>query len=299
MTEAQNRIRLSLLVVALVGMATVSMVVDRRALRAGGRELPSWAGPVLDAAVPVQKAMALPVDLLRRGWRRYGVVLGVGEENARLRHELARLAEENLQLREALVASGRLERIAEMRDDFEVPMLPSELVGSDVSPWFRSVLLDRGRSDGVRSGMPVVSEDGLVGLVVATSQHAAKAMLLLDRQTAIDGTIQRSRARGIVRGRGEEILEFEFVARGGDVRVGDVVITSGLDGLHPKGLRIGTIVAVEEGGTKLLHTASVEPAVDFGRLEQAFVMLRRGPTLELLYTTEGGDVRASAEGTQR
>ena len=79
-------------------------------------------------------------------------------------------------------------------------------------PRSRSVLIDRGR-DGVRSGMPVISEQGLVGLVTATSRRAAKTMLLLDRQTAIDGTVQRSRARGIVRGRGDEQLKVEFVAR--------------------------------------------------------------------------------------
>jgi rod shape-determining protein MreC len=289
MAEFRSRIRLSFLVALLIGLATVSMVVDRRALRAGVRDLPAWAGPVVDAAVPVQKAMALPVDLVRGAWSRYVALIGAQEESERLRHELARLEEENVQLREALVASGRLERIAEMRDDFEVPMLPAELVGSDVSPWFRSVLLDRGRSDGVRSGMPVISEQGLVGLVTATSRGAAKTMLLLDRQTAVDGTVQRSRARGIVRGRGDEGLEFEFVARGGDVQLGDVVITSGLDGVYPKGLLIGRVSAVSEPGSKLLRTASLEPAVDFGRLEQAFVMLRRGPTMELLYTTEAGD----------
>jgi rod shape-determining protein MreC len=300
MAEFPSRIRLSLLVMVLVAVATVTMVVDRRALRAGRRELPTWAGPVLDVAVPVQRAVALPVDLVRGAWSRYVALVGAREENEQLLGELARLEEENLQLREALVASGRLERIAEMRQDFEVPMLPAELVGSDVSPWFRSVLLDRGRSDGVRSGMPVISEEGLAGLVIATSRSAAKTMLLLDRQTAIDGTVQRSRARGIVRGRGGDALEFEFVARGGDVQVGDIVITSGLDGVYPKGLRIGEVSAVSEPGSKLLRTASLAPAVDFGRLEQVFVMLRRGPTMELLYSSEQGDAApraAAAEGS--
>jgi rod shape-determining protein MreC len=295
MVQVQSRIRLSLLVAALVAVATVSMVVDRRALRGGGRELPAWAGSVLDAAVPVQKAVAFPADLVRDAWSHYVALVRTREENQSLRRELARLAEENLQLREALVA--RLERIAEMREEFEVPMLPAELVGSDVSPWFRSVLLDRGQTDGVRSGMPVISEDGLVGLVTATSRSAARTMLLLDRQTAIDGTVQRSRARGIVRGRGDDELEFEFVARGGDVQVGDVVMTSGLDGVYPKGVRIGAVASISEPGSKLLRTARLAPAVDFGRLEQAFVMLRRGPTMELLYTTDAGDAAAAEGGT--
>lgn len=284
--------RLPLLVAGLVGVATVSMVVDRRALRGGPRDLPPWAGPILDAAVPLQKAIAFPIDFARHTWGRYGDLVGVAEENALLHERVHALEEENLQLREALVASGRLAQIAEMRADFEVPMLPAQLVGSDVSAFFRSVLVDRGRAHGVRSGMPVISEEGIVGLVTATSERSSRATLLLDRQTAIDGTVQRSRTRGIVRGRGSDLVDFEFVARGGDVEVGDVVITSGLDGVYPKGLRVGIIAAVSEPGSDLLRIATLVPAVDFGRLEQSFVILRRGPSMELLYQTEGGDGEA-------
>ena len=165
-------------------------------------------------------------------------------------------------------------------------MLSSELVGVDPSPWFRSVLVNRGLSHGVRSGMPVISELGLVGLVTATSTRAAKAMLVLDRQSAIDGIVQRSRSRGIVRGRGTDQLDFEFVVRGSDVRIGDVVISSGLGGVYPKGIRIGEVSSVSDPGSKLLQTAKLVPAVDFGRLEQVFVMMRRGPTMELLYAGE-------------
>ena len=201
----------------------------------------------------------------------------------------------NLQYREALVASGHLQQIAAMRDDFEIPMLPAEVVGLDVAPWFRSVLVDRGRTHGVRAGNPVITTEGVVGLVTATSARAAKTMLLLDRQSAIDGIVQRSRARGMVRGRGTDELEFEFVVRGGDVRAGDVVITSGLGGVYPKGLFIGTISEVSDPGSQLLQRATIRPAVDFGRLEQVFVMLRRGPTMELLYSTQVGDESPPSE----
>jgi len=295
MTEFRSRVFIAFLAVGLVGIALVNMVVDRRAFGEGGRELSWWSGIVLDAAVPVQKMIAVPFDLARGAWNEYLAVLDVRDENSGLRSRLATVEEENLQLREALVASGRLQRIAEMRDEFEIPMLPAELVGLDVSTWFRSALIDRGRSRGVHAGMPVVSEQsGLVGLVTTTSRSAAKLMLLIDRQSAVDGVVQRSRARGVVRG-GKEALEFEFVARGGDVQAGDVIITSGLDGVYPKGLRIGEVNAVTDPGSRLLQTAALDPAVDFGRLEQVFVMLRRGPTMELLYATGDGDAPDPAE----
>jgi rod shape-determining protein MreC len=289
MAESPRRLPVSLLVAGLIAVAVGSMVVDRRALLGGDRELPAWAGLFTDAAAPVQNAVAMPFEMIRNVWRRYVAVFGAQHENEALTAEIARLSEENLQLREALVASSRLQRIAEMRERYEIPMLPAELVGVDASPWFRSVLVDRGRNRGVRSGMPVISAQGLVGLVTATSLRSAKATLVLDRQTAIDGVIQRSRSRGIVRGRGSDELEFEFVARGSDVELYDVVITSGLGGVYPKGLNIGTITDISERGAKLLQTATIRPAVDFGRLEQVFVMLRRGPAMELLYSTSVGD----------
>jgi len=283
---------------ALALLTTVTMVSDRGAIRDEARDLPWWQAVVLEITVPIQKVLLAPIDAAQRVWGGYLDLIEVREQNARLAARIAELEEANLQFREALVASGNLERIAAMRDDFEVPLLPSESVGLDVSPWFRSVLLDRGREHGVRSGNPVITSDGVVGLVTATSGSAAKTMLLLDHQSTIDGVVQRSRARGIVRGRGTAELEFEFVVRGGDVEVGDVVLTSGMGGVYPKGLRIGTVRSIQDARGQLLQTARLEPAVDFGRLEQVFVMLHRGPTLELLYAGDGdlpdGDLRDGA-----
>ena len=283
MPNSVKRMSVPIVFGALALLAIITMVSDRRSLAEGGRNLPWWQGLLLDLVAPLQDLVATPVDQVRAVWAGYVDLLDVREDSQRMRQRIAELEEENLQYREALVASGHLQQIAAMRDDFEIPMLPAEVVGLDVAPWFRSVLVDRGRTHGVRAGNPVISAEGVVGLVTATSGRAAKTMLLLDRQSAIDGIVQRSRARGIVRGRGTDELEFEFVVRGGDVQPGDVVITSGLGGVYPKGLRIGEIVEVADPGGRLLQTARLRPAVDFGRLEQVFVMLRRGPTMDLLY----------------
>ena len=266
----------------LVLLAAVTMVTDRRDPAHGGGELSWWQGLFLDIAIPIQKVLVAPLDAAGRTWHRYADLVDVEEENERLQLVITRLEEENLQYREALVSSGHLDRIAEMRDEFEMHMLPSEVVGLDVSPSFRSVLIDRGSSHGVKAGFPVMTEAGIVGLVTRTSGHAAKTMLVLDRQSAVEGVIQRSRVRGIVRGQGSDDLRFEFLVRGGDVELGDTVLTSGLGGVYPKGLRIGEIVEIESAGGRLLQIAHVKTSVDFGRLEQVFVMLRQGPTFELL-----------------
>ena len=173
-------------------------------------------------------------------------------------------------------------------------MQPSEVVGLDVSPFFRSVLVDRGSRHGIRPGSPVITDEGVVGVVTRTSPNAAKTMLVLDRQSRVDAVIQRNRARGMVAGNGSGELSFEFVVLGADVRIGDRVITSGLGGVYPKGLDLGEVTAISYPSGSLLQAATLKPAVDFGRLEQVFVMLRVGPTMELLY---GGDAQSIIDTT--
>jgi rod shape-determining protein MreC len=293
MPEFWRVARAMLAFAALALLATVTMISDRNDLREGGRELSWFEDIVLDISAPVQGALAAPVDALKGGWQGYVDLLDVRADNERLVERIAEVEEENLQYREALVTSGRLSQIAEMRGEFESPMLPSRVVGLDVSPWFRAVLVDRGEGQGIHPGNPVLTHDGVVGLVTATSSNAAKTMLLLDRQSAVGGVVQRSRVRGIVRGQGTDRLGFEFAVRDADVRRGDVVISSGLDGVYPKGLRIGEVVEVGDAGGRLLQAATLEPTVDFGRLEQVFVMLRRSPSMDLLYHPDSPSEKAS------
>jgi rod shape-determining protein MreC len=282
-----RRIRLPLAFAALVLLTTFFMIGDQRAARGERADAPWPLSALLEAAAPIQRAVRWPVERMRESWARYVALVDVGRDNDALRRRLEALEEENLQLREALVESGNLRRVAAMRREFESELLPARVIGQDVSPYFRSLLLDRGREDRVLSGMPVVSERGLVGLVTATTPNASRAMLLVDRRAAVDAVIERSRALGIVRGAGSELLEFAFLVRDADVKVGDAVLTSGIGGVYPKGLRIGKVVAVQANKADLVHTARVAPTVDFGQLETAFVSLARGPSMRLLYEGDG------------
>ena len=268
--------------VVLAVLATMAMVADRGD-GAPRDALPWWQSVVLDAAAPLQSLVSTPAGSLTNTWSRYVNLIGVAEENELLRQRIAELEDENLQYREALVTSGQLERIASMAREFDTPMLPSQVVGLDVSPLFRSALVDRGSDNGVQAGNPVITNEGVVGMVTAASNHAARTMLVMDRQSAVDGIVQRSRTRGLVRGRGRDDLQFEFVVRRADVQIGDVIITSGLGGIYPKGLRLGEVVALSDPGGALMQNATLRPAVDFGRLEQVFVILRRGRPMDLLY----------------
>ena len=267
----------------LIFISLASIVGDRT--RVSRDDLPWWQGVLLEITVPFQEAVAIPAAFLGKTWRSYLDLVDLRAENDSLRVSLSELMETNLQFREALVSSGHLDQIVEMRDDFEIPMLPSTVVGLDVNPFFRSILVDRGSAHGVLAGNPVITHEGVVGVVTRTSAHAAKTMLVLDRQSAVDAIVQRSRTRGIVQGRGSGQLAFQFEAQSGDVRAGDQILTSGLGGVYPKGLKLGEVAELAEAGGSLIQVAAVRAAVDFGRLEQVFLMLRRGPGMDLLYET--------------
>ena len=295
MPNSLKRMAVPLALVGLVVLTLASMISDRRSIREGGRDLPWWEGAALDTTTFFQKVVSIPIDGASGVYREYVDLRGTREENVRLRERHAELEEEVLQLREALVTSGHLQRIAEMRSDYEIPMLPSEVVGFDVGPAFRSVLMDRGRSDGVKPGQPVITFDGAVGLVTATSDGSSRTMLLLDPQSSVDAIVQRSRVRGLVMGQGTGTLEFEFATRASDVQPGDVIITSGLGGVYPKGLRLGSVDTVEEERGQLQRSATLRPAVDLSRLEQVFVLLWRAPSMELLYGDGGREVGLGGE----
>lgn len=283
MPDLLKRLGAPLIISFLILLTIVSMVIDRSSAASGGRELPWWQAIILEVTAPVERVVSAPVDGVRDFFSSYVDLIGAKAENRRLRRRIAEIESENLQFREALVASGHLARVAAMRDEIEIPLLPAEVVGLDVAPWFRSVLVDRGEEHGVKPGFPVVTHEGVVGTITATSGHAAKTMLVLDRQSSIDAVVQRSRARGVVRGVGRDRLEFEFVVRDSDVTTGDEIVTSGLGGVYPKGLRIGRVTELREAGGRLTRIGIVEPAVDLGHIEQVFVMLRRGPVMDLLY----------------
>ncbi|MEE2703038.1 MAG: rod shape-determining protein MreC [Myxococcota bacterium] len=270
MSELLNRFRYALCYLVLLSVSVISMTSERE---------PAGTGPtsalVLELATPLQRLVTGPIDFVRGVWREYLALVGVRSENRELRGIIARLQTENLSYREALVASERFQRLADFRARHDAPMLPANVVAQDLSSWFRSVVIDRGTDAGIEAGMPVINEHGVVGRVAGVTKGASKVLLVVDMQSRIDAFVQRSRARGIVRGRTSRECAFDYVMRNDDVRPGDLLLTSGLDAIFPKGLVVGTVQTVEREPYGLFQRAAVQPVVDFRDLEEVFVILER------------------------
>lgn len=284
MIDLLGRFRYPLTYLLLVALCVITMTAPP-----SGAGLGAGSRLVLGLAVPLERMVTLPVGALRDLWRGYVALVDVENENELLRQENERLREANLRYQEAIVASERFRGLDRFRERGDVPMVPANVIGVDLSTWFRSVILDQGAGAGIRAGMPVITERGVVGMVAGTTPAAAKVLLAIDPQSRIDATVQRTRARGSVRGRSSHVCDFEYVLREEDVRSGDLLLTSGLDGLYPKGLRIGEITHIERQPYGLFQRAEVKPAVDFGKLEEVFVILERRELPDAETFTTGDD----------
>ncbi len=158
--------------------------------------------------------------------------------------------------------------------------LPALVLSYDPSAYVRSLTIDRGRVDGVDEGSAVLAYGSVVGQVIHAGPGTSTVLLLADPGTAVDALLQSSRARGVVFGRGEDQYEMLFVDRQEEARVGDRVVSSGLDGVYPKGVLIGKVVASEEDTNSLFHRITVAPAVDVNRLEYVYVLPLREEVAE-------------------
>lgn len=245
--------------------------------------------PILEAVTfgafaEAQRGVSGALSGVRRVWGGYVGLRGTRVENEELKQQLA-AAQMAAQEQRALADRARgLERLLELRDRSQLKTAAAEIIGAGATPDFRTVTIDKGTRDGLRSDMAVIATAGVVGRVVIPSLGAAKVQLLIDRNAAAGALIERSRAQGVVVGRGDDRLQMEYVSEVSDVAVGDVVVTSGIDGIFPKGFVIGRVESIDKSGTAYKRIA-VKPAVDFSRLEEVLVVLTPTPARE---AAEGG-----------
>jgi len=207
-------------------------------------------------------------------------LLHVREENARLRQELARVRSDRALLAELQVENRHLGELLELRDALGTTAVAANVIGSDATGLSRTLILASGSSNGIRPGMAVLSNQGVVGKIIAVSPHASRVLLIDDHNSALDGFDQRSRARGIVAGLVDDGLILKYADRSQDIRNGDTVVTSGLDGIFPRGLLVGTIKSVHREGPGLFLGVRIAPAVDFRGLEQVLVITQPPPRLD-------------------
>jgi rod shape-determining protein MreC len=223
----------------------------------------------------VQRGTMKGIDSVRSLWTGYVALKDAHTQNEMLRRELetlqVRLQEERAQAQQ----TESLRQLLDLRQRVALDTTAAEIIAVGPDPEFRTMTIDKGSSDGLRPDMAVVSPAGVVGRVVVPSPRAAKVQMLVDPNAAAGALIERSRTQGIVIGQGEW-LRMDYVPGTADVKAGDVVVTSGIDQIYPKGFLIGTIENVSRG-TGTYHQITVRPAVDFSRIENVLVVTTPNP----------------------
>lgn len=235
------------------------------------RRMDPLTGVVLDGMWPLQRAAAAAIQAVGGTWRTYVNLVGVKQENERLRRRIVELEQQAVRLSEVEQTDKRLEELLQMRSMLEGDVLVANIIGRDPLPWFSTLTIDKGERDGVHKNAAVLSPFGVVGQTMATGRHAARVLLLTDHNSGIDAVVQRSRARGIVEGGLDEHCVMKYLKRGEDVEVGDRVVTSGLDGIFPKGIMVGEVTRVTRGNRGLLQVADIKPSVPLERIEEVLV----------------------------
>ena len=207
-------------------------------------------------------------------------LIHVREENAQLRNELARVKSDRARLAELEVENQHLGELLELKNALGMRAVAANVIGSDAAGLSRTLILSSGTDAGLRSGMAVLANQGVVGKIIAVSPSASRVLLIDDHNSALDGFDQRSRARGIVAGLVDDGIILKYADRSQDIRSGDTIVTSGLDGIFPRGLLVGTISSVRREGPGLFLGVRIAPAVDFRQLEQVLILTQPPPHLD-------------------
>jgi rod shape-determining protein MreC len=222
---------------------------------------------------PIQNGVTGTIRFLQDQWERYFYLVSVSAENEKLRKELGAAKQRLNHYQETLLANRRLQNLLEFRSEVPGRVVVARVIGRGTSPWFQSVFIDKGQAVGLEKGMPVVVSEGVVGQIVGLAPGYARVMLIIDQNSGLDALVQRTRARGIVQGESGGQCLLKYVLRKEDIQVGDAVISSGLDHVFPKGIRVGRISGVVKRHSGIFQEVTLVPYVDFEKLEEVLVLM--------------------------
>jgi len=222
---------------------------------------------------PVQEGFHVTLDFVDGAWEHYFHLVSVSHENQALKAELSKARRKNHQCRELALANERLRELVRLKEKSDYNYVAAEVIARDASPWYKNVVINKGKSDGLSQSDPVMTANGIVGHVLQAAFDHATVVLIIDRNSAVDAMVQRTRTRGIARGGGNGKCRFDYTLRKEEIKINDIVMSSGFDGIYPKGFRIGYVSKVLRRNVGLFQEIEITPFVDFETLEEVMVLL--------------------------
>jgi len=221
---------------------------------------------------PSLRLVSKPGYLIKGLFGAYVDLVNTNKENQLLKKKLGTLQLENQKIPELESENRRLKTILSLMEQRPKTMIAARVVGEDIRNWFRCIIIDKGTNDGLMEKMPVITQKGLVGQTVETDRWQTKVMVLNDTNSSIDVYVEGKNTRGILEGTGQTVLRLKYVKKNDEIELGDKVITSGKDGIYPRGLPTGIITTIDRNKPGIFADIEVMPFADFKRLEEVLVL---------------------------
>ena len=226
---------------------------------------------VLEVAAPVQNALDASVKGVSDPWYRYLLLVGIEEENRKLKKKIDDMKSQLILYQEGYLEAQRLRNLLALKDDNDFDFVTARVIGRAQVALSQTILINKGTADGLNAGQPVMTALGLVGRVIDASWHSAKVLPLIDENSNVDAIVQRNRIQGIIRGAGSRGCVLKYISKTQDVREGDIIVSSGMGVVFPKGMMIGQVTHVDRQEAGLFLRINVTPSIDFSKLEEVSV----------------------------
>jgi len=229
---------------------------------------------VVFLSAPVQKAITFSINEGTRLFQNYLLLVNSKEDLSIIVEENRKLLNTIHNFKEMEAENRRLRALLQFQDQVQEKKLVAQVIARDVSSEFRSLRINKGSDAGIQKGMPVVTHEGVVGKILRTTASYSDVITILDNLSSIDAIVQRSRARGVLEGSTDFSCLLKYVLRTDDIEVGDTIVTSGLDGIYPKGLMLGSVIKVGKKNYGITQDIEVRPSVDYSKLEELLIILK-------------------------
>jgi rod shape-determining protein MreC len=224
---------------------------------------------------PTLKIIGKPVDGIRSVFNGYINLIGTKKENDDLKTQLDKVRMENQKLQELERENKRFKTLLGLMETKPNTLIAANVIGEDLKNWFRCIIIDKGKSQGMREKMPVITPKGIVGQIVEIDKWHSKVMIINDTNSSIDVNVDGKNTRGLLEGTGQNILKLKYVIKNDAIEIGDKLFTSGKDGIFPKGIPVGIVMTADRNKPGIFADVDVMPYNNFKQLDEVLIIKKQ------------------------
>jgi rod shape-determining protein MreC len=251
-------------VIAIYGISRKNFVLDESTI---------FNQVVTEVVSPMQEGIASSKKNFSSMWENYLLIVNTSKENTVLKKQISRLENDLTNMDEVRKENLRLKQLLNYSEGVSPNRVLAQVVGWDSANEFKVIRINKGTNNGIKVMSPVITDQGLVGYVYRATPNYADVLTILDQNNRVDVVVERTRTHGIVEGVFNFKCALKYIMRNEQVEVGDKLITAGVGGIYPKGVKVGMITEISKENFGMTLSIEVVPSVDFDKLEEVLVLL--------------------------